>query len=145
MIKSRDIILILKKSFRYFTIWVLFLGLIFQMGGLQEFYFDILFLHLLMSILSFYLVYIYPKKIIIDLEIKNFELTGNTLILLDLIFHHLPTILIILTGGVKNKSFLFPLLPLLYRFLNNPKKRYLVDDIVGFIGYFFLLIIYLFF
>ena len=85
MIKSRDIILILKKSFRYFTIWVLFLGLIFQMGGLQEFYFDILFLHLLMSILSFYLVYIYPKKIIIDLEIKNFELTGNTLILLDLI------------------------------------------------------------
>tara|TARA_B100000795_G_C22805081_1_gene444311 strand:- start:3896 stop:4333 length:438 start_codon:yes stop_codon:yes gene_type:complete len=145
MIRTRNTLIVLRKAFGYFTIWVLILGLFYHMGNLQEYYFDILFLHLLMSLLSLYVTYVHPKKIMVDLELVKFDIIGNKLIIVDLIFHHLPTILIILTGGVKNKSFIFPLLPLLYRFLNNPNVRYGLDDIVGFIGYIFLLIIYLVF
>jgi len=140
---TRDTVLILKKILGYFTWWVLLFGGIYHLGGLQEYYLDILFLHLLMSILSFYLVYIYPKKIHVDLGIVKFDITGYKLMIMDLFCHQLPTLLIILTGGSINKNYLFIWLPLFYRLLNSINERYLIDDITGFAVYIFLLIIYL--
>ena len=142
---TKDILNILKKFYGYFTIWVLTLNVFYHLGALQNYYQEILFLHIFVSMVTLYLVYINPKKFAIDIGIFNYTFEGSNLIIIDLLFHHLPLFLLFNKGGITQKKNPWVLLlPLFYKLLNDTKERYLIDDLVPIIIYTGLLVYYLF-
>ena len=145
MIKNRDILTIIKKLYKYYTLWVITLTFLYYLGDFEDYYLDLVFLHLMISMLTLYIVYIEPKILHIDLGIIKFDLEGPKLVLLDILFHHIPLLLLLANPGKMKKSYLFLLLPLIYRLLNNPKEVYGINDILTFLTYVFCLAIYLFY
>ena len=142
---TKDILNVLKKFYGYFTIWVLTLNFFYHLGALQNYYQEILFLHIFVSMVTLYLVYINPKKFVIDIGIFNYTFEGSNLIIIDLLFHHLPLFLLFNKGGITQKKNPWVLLlPLFYKLLNDTKERYLIDDLVPIIIYTGLLVYYLF-
>ena len=80
MSKTKDIFLVVKKMYNYFTIWVLTISLLYYFGEFEDYYLDLLVLHLLISMISLYFVYIHPKRLIVDIGVRKFNLEGNTII-----------------------------------------------------------------
>ena len=145
MTKIKDVLLFLKKIYKYFTIWVLTLSFLYYLGDLEDYYFDLVILHLMISVLTLYIVYIHPQKLVIDLGVYKKELTGRELRMMDIVFHHLPLILLLANPGKIKKSYLMIILPLLYRLIVDPIKVYGVKDIITFLVYISGLVIYLLF
>ena len=145
MSKIKDIFLVIRKMYNYFTIWVLTLSLLYYLGEFEDYYIDLLILHLLISIISFNFVYIHPKRLIVDLGVRKFNLEGNILRILDVLFHHLPFILFLVNKGKIKKSYLLITLPFIYRLFYDPEKIYGIKDITALMIYFFCLSIYLFY
>ena len=145
MIKNRDILTIIKKLYKYYTLWVITLTFLYYLGDFEDYYLDLVFLHLMISMLTLYIVYIEPKILHIDLGIIKFDLEGPKLVLLDILFHHIPLLLLLANPGKIKKSFLPLVLPLFYRLFNSPKDVYGINDIVSFMIYSFCSISYLLF
>ena len=145
MTKTKDVLLFLKKLYKFFTIWVLTLTLLYFLGDLEDYYFDLVILHFMISCLTLYIVYIHPKKIVIDLGFYKKELVGRQLRIMDFIFHHLPLILLLANPSKLKKKYVMILLPLIYRLFVNPMTVYGIDDILPFLIYTMFLIIFLLF
>ena len=145
MIKNRDILLFVKKIYKYYTSWGLTLTFLYYLGDFEDYYLDLVFLHLMISMLTLYIVYIEPKILHIDLGIIKFDLEGPRLIISDIICHHIPLLLLLANPGKIKKSYLPIVLPLIYRIINNPKEIYDIDDIVVIIAYSICTICYLLF
>mgnify|MGYP005661896551 CR=1 FL=1 len=145
MIKIKDILTIVKKFYKYYTFWVLTITFLYYLGDFEDYYLDLVFLHLMISMITLYIVYVEPKKLHIDLGIKKYDLEGHRLIISDILLHHIPLLLLLANPGKMKKSYLFLLLPLIYRLLNNPKEVYGINDILTFLTYVFCLAIYLFY
>ena len=110
---------------KYFTIWNLSLIGLYYLGILKNFQFSILLTTLLVSIVGFILVYIHPKYIYI--YGLGINLKGKWLKITDLLFHHLPLLLFVLTYDnniPKDNMYLFVILVIIYLCINNPFKIY---------------------
>lgn len=145
MIKIKDILTIIKKFYKYYTFWVLTITFLYYLGDFEDYYLDLVFLHLMISMITLYIVYVEPKELHIDLGIIKYDLEGPCLIISDILFHHIPLLLLLANPGKMKKSYLFLLLPLIYRLINNPKEVYGINDILTFLTYVFCSISYLLF
>tara|TARA_Y100001936_G_scaffold175268_1_gene171776 strand:- start:445 stop:882 length:438 start_codon:yes stop_codon:yes gene_type:complete len=143
MITTRETLLVLKKLLNYFTIWVLIISTLYHLGEFQAYYLDLVFLHIFISALTIYIVYVEPREFTLNIGNKKIVLFGNKLRIIDIIIHHIPLILLLWRGGVYKKNYLFFILPIFYRLTHNPMKIYGVKDIVGMIFYLITLLIYL--
>jgi hypothetical protein len=145
MIKIKDILTIIKKFYKYYTFWVLTITILYYLGDFEDYYLDLVFLHLMISMITLYIVYVEPKILHIDLGIIKYDLEGPRLIISDILLHHIPLLLLLANPGKMKKSYLFLLLPLFYRLFNSPKDVYGINDIVSFMIYSFCTISYLLF
>jgi hypothetical protein len=143
MVTTRETLLIMKKLLVYFTTWILIMSTLYHFGEFQEYYLDLVLLHIFISALTFYIVYVEPREFTLDLGTKKMVLSGRKLKIVDFIIHHLPLILLLLRGGVYKKNYLFFILPIFYRFTHNPMKIYGLSDIIGMGAYLLTVIIYL--
>lgn len=143
MISTRETLLVLKKLLNYFTTWVLILSTLYHLGEFQEYYLDLVFLHIFISALTIYIVYVEPREFTFEWRDKKIVLLGKKLRIIDLIIHHIPLILLLWRGGVYKKNYLFFILPIFYRLTHNPMKIYGVRDIVCMMFYLITLLIYL--
>lgn len=143
MITTRETLLIMKKLLVYFTTWVLIMSTFYHFGEFQEYYLDLVFLHIFISILTLYIVYVEPREFTLDLGTKKIVLYGRKLKIVDFIIHHLPLILLLCRGGAYKKNYLFFILPIFYRLTHNPMKIYGLRDIIGMGVYLLTVIIYL--
>ena len=143
MVTTRETLLIMKKLLMYFTTWILIMSTLYHFGEFQEYYLDLVFLHIFISALTLYIVYVEPREFTLDLGDKKIVLVGNKLKIIDIIIHHIPLILLLCRGGVYKKNYLFFILPIFYRLTHNPMKIYGLKDIVGMNIYLLTVIIYL--
>lgn len=143
MVTTRETLLVMKKLLMYFTTWILIMSTLYHFGEFQEYYLDLVFLHIFISALTLYIVYVEPREFTLDLGDKKILLVGNKLKIIDIIIHHIPLILLLLRGGVYKKNYLFLIMPIFYRLTHSPMKLYGLNDIVGIILYLVTLLIYL--
>ncbi len=112
-----------KITTQYLTSWVLILHILYHLNLLRRFQYSLLLLSVLISLIGFYITYIYPKKLLFN----NIPIEGNVLRLFDLLFHHLPLILLIIRYNrkIKNDNLIFALcVIILYLVFNDPIKMY---------------------
>ena len=139
-----NLILGIKDLYSYLTMWNLTLILLLSLGYLNEYYYDILFLSIYVSICSFIFTYIYPKKLLFKVDNINYEFKGSRLKLFDLICHHIPLILILNKKILYNKTYMFIIIPLIYKILlNDNYERYGLKDELIFIVYFIIFLFYM--
>lgn len=138
----------LKDIFSYLTTWNLTLLSLFSLGYFQNYYYDLLFLSIYISCCSFIFTYIEPKKIKFKVgNLVNYTFKGKELIIFDLIFHHIPLVMIynLYKYKYKCKTYLFVIIPLIYKLmLNDNYERYGLKDKIIFPIYFFIFIFYFF-
>ncbi len=143
MVTTRETLLIMKKLLMYFTTWILIMSTLYHLGEFQEYYLDLVFLHIFISALTLYIVYVEPREFTLDLGTNKIVLSGIKLKIVDFIIHHLPLILLLCRGGVYKKNYLFFILPIFYRLTHNPMKIYELKDIIGMGAYLLTVILYL--
>ena len=99
--------------FRYFTMWILLLDVLYIIGIIRDIELTLIYYHLIVIIGSIIFVHIIQKMIDVkyllmeDKKIKELEmrLEGNKLKILDIIYHYLPFIIILyLVYKNKNKN-----------------------------------------
>lgn len=117
--------IIYKSILLYFTFWVIILQCFYYLGFLKKYQYSIFLLTLLVSICGFIIIHIYPKKIITP--VINYKLKYEECLFMDLIFHHLPLIMLLIFYDNKTKNdnlILFALTILIYLLINDPIKIY---------------------
>ena len=142
-----DCINSIKDIYSYLTIWNLTLLILFSFGYLQNNYYDLLFFSIFISCCSFTFTYINPKKFVLKIGKINYTFKGKELIIFDILCHHLPLILIFnkRLDYQHKKTYLFILVPLIYKLLlNDNYERYGLKDKFIFSNYFILFIFYYF-
>ena len=119
----------LSKS--YLTIWVLVIHVLYYLGPLRKFQDSLLILSLIVSLGGFVITYIYPKMFKINLKYKRkdveLKITGKIAKLIDLAFHHLPLLLLLILYNPKIKSdnlYLALSIIILYLLINDPFQLY---------------------
>ena len=114
-----------KIFIRYFTLWGFLLFGLYYIGFLKQYQESILCTLILISISGLIITYINPKKIVIPY--LNIVLRGKLLQFLDILGHHLPLILFLITYDTKIKSdnllFLLTIFTI-YLCLINPFRTY---------------------
>ena len=121
---------IFQITFIYFTTWSLLLNVLYYMGVLRRYQESILFVTITVAFLGSVLVYIYPKKIMI--QNFNIEIKGYEYQLFDLFCHQLPLFLLLIfyDPKIKPDNLLFGVvLILIYVIIFNPLKIYNFDSI----------------
>ena len=111
--------------FRFFTIWGLFILSLYYLGPLKKFQYSILYLLITISLGALYLVYINPKRITIPYF--NYHIKGRLLYIVDILFHHLPLLLFLVTYDktIKPDNLIFYLLVVSsYLLIFNPFYSY---------------------
>ena len=111
--------------FRFFTIWGLFILLLYYLGPLKKFQYSILYILITISLGAIYLVYINPKRLTIPY--LNYHIQGRLLRIVDILFHHLPLLLFLVTYDktIKRDNLLFYLIIVSsYLLIINPFYSY---------------------
>ena len=111
--------------FRFFTIWGLFILLLYYLGPLKKFQYSILYILITISLGAIYLVYINPKRLTIPY--LNYHIQGRLLRIVDILFHHLPLLLFLVTydNTIKKDNLLFYLIIVSsYLLIINPFYSY---------------------
>jgi hypothetical protein len=111
--------------FRFFTIWGLFILLLYYLGPLKKFQYSILYILITISLGAIYLVYINPKRLTIPY--LNYHIQGRLLRIVDILFHHLPLLLFLVTydNTIKRDNLLFYLIIVSsYLLIINPFYSY---------------------
>ena len=136
--------------FRYFTIWILLLDILYLNSKVKNIEFFLFFIHIFIiffcaKIFYFNLKEFRTKTYSIDIIFK-----GKLLLLIDIIFHYIPLILVI-SYMFRNKLSIVPnrnsmilcfMLPLTYFLLFDIKQVYGFDKNKGLIFYFMYTIIF---
>ena len=139
---------ILKDLYSYYTTWNLNLIVLYHLGYLKNYYYDILFSSIYVSCISFIFTYITPRKLVLKVDKINYTFKGKELIIFDLICHHIPLIYMFSKKKkcfIKDIKYLFVILPLIYKvLLNDNYDRYGINDKLIFTLYFFVFIFYYF-
>ena len=111
--------------FRFFTIWGLFILLLYYLGPLKKFQYSILYILITISLGAIYIVYINPKRLTIPY--LNYHIQGRLLRIVDILFHHLPLLLFLVTydNTIKKDNLLFYLIIVSsYLLIFNPFYSY---------------------
>ena len=117
-------------TFIYFTTWMLLLNFLYYIGVLKRFQESILFITISVAFLGAVMVYIYPRRLVLqnfDIEIKGHEYQ-----IVDLLFHQLPLLLLLIfyDPKIKADNLLFGVgLMLIYMIIFNPLKIYNFDSV----------------
>ena len=117
--------IIISSYYSFLTIWCIFFQLLYYIGILKQFQFSIFLLTLFISIVGFFITYIYPKKFVIP--IIKFEIKGIYTKILDLLFHHIPLLLIAFFYNKnipKDSTYFLWSIIIIYLLLNNPFHNY---------------------
>jgi hypothetical protein len=127
----KEKILFIISFFRYFTLWVIILDIIYYLGLIKNIELSLIYLHIFVIICSFYIFYLKKEELIIKLYKLEFKLKKKFVVILDFIFHWLPLLILFGYIYIKNKKIkntfnvLFLLLtPILYLLINDPLKYY---------------------
>lgn len=139
----KDNIMSIFYTLRYLTIWVLILELLLILDVIPQTpsnIYNILFLQVIVSICAFYIVYIYPKKQIIELHNRTIILENRIMYLFDLMLHHIPLIFMLYFYYTKiykrtdinrkNIKLNIPIIifiALVYPYINDPVKLYRIN------------------
>ena len=121
--KSLDIII--SSYYSFLTIWCIFFQILYYIGILKKFQFSIFLLTLIVSIIGFFITYIHPNKFVIP--IINFEIKGIYTKILDLIFHHIPLVILSIVYNKnipKDNTYFLWIILMFYLLLNNPFNNY---------------------
>ena len=113
---------------RYFTVWVLFLHILYHLNMFNKFQYSLLMLAVLVSINGTCITYIYPKKL--DIMYLDISIEGLSLKIFDLIFHHLPLILLLYrynSNITKDNLIMALIIIIVYLLINNPFKVYNIN------------------
>ena len=114
-----------KIFIRYFTLWGFILFGLYYVGFLKQYQESILYTLILISICGLIIVYVNPKKLVIPYI--NITLKGKVLQVFDILGHHTPLILFLITYNKKikpdNLLFFFTIFTI-YLFLINPFNTY---------------------
>jgi hypothetical protein len=114
-----------KIFIRYFTLWGFILFGLYYTGILKQYQESILYTLILISICGLIIVYVNPKKLVIPYI--NITLKGKVLQVFDILGHHTPLILFLITYNKKikpdNLLFFFTIFTV-YLFLINPFNTY---------------------
>ena len=111
--------------FRFFTIWGLFILLLYYLGPLKKFQYSILYILITISLGAIYIVYLNPKRLTIPY--LNYHIQGRLLRIVDILFHHLPLLLFLVTydNTIKKDNLLFYLIIVSsYLLIFNPFYSY---------------------
>ena len=127
LIKNKKIFfkIMIVSIFSYLTFWILLLNLGYYIGALKNYQYSVLLLTLLMSISGFILTYIHPKKFIVP--IINYKLNHNECKVMDIIFHHIPLLILLIVYDneiKKDNLLLFFITIFTYLLINDPIKLY---------------------
>ena len=109
----------------FFTHWVLTLLILYYLGPLRKYQTSIMYLLILTSLGGLYLTYINPKKFIVPYW--KYEIKGNLLRIIDLLFHHIPLLIFLVTydNTIKKDNGIFLLVIIsIYLIVLNPFKAY---------------------
>ena len=112
-------------STKFFTSWMLFFHILYYLNIIKDFQFSLLLLSFVVSIGGFIITYIYPKKVIIPNT--NIIIDGIILKMFDILFHHIPLLLLLFVYNNKIKKdnlILATLIVFFYLVVNNPLKIY---------------------
>ena len=117
-----DVLKNLGSLFKYFTIWILLLDILYLTGVIKGIEFFLIFIHIFIIIFCLYIFYYKYEKFRTKTFSMDITFRGTTLKLIDFIFHYVPLILIIKyilcrkTCVIVNKTnlFLTALVPLIY-------------------------------
>ena len=117
--------LVVFSVLRFFTFWVLIIFTFYYLGPLRKFQTSILYLLILTSLGSLYLTYVNPKKTVVPYF--KYEIKGNLLRLIDILFHHLPLLIFLITYDntiKKDNGIFFLVIISIYLLILNPFKAY---------------------
>ena len=139
----KDNIISLFIIFRYLTIWVLILEFLLILDIIPQTpnnIYNILFLQVIVSICAFYIVFIYPKKQIIELHNRTIILENRIMYFFDIMFHQIPLIIMLYLYYTKiykatninrkNIKLNIPIIVfigLVYPYINDPIKLYNIN------------------
>ena len=117
-----------RETFKYFTVWAIILAVLFYIGKLEYYQNSLLLISAIVSIWGFVIIYYYPRYF--KLPYFDFEVSKDNHHLakfVDLIFHQVPLVLILLKykRGARSDSLILGLvIACLYLIFNNPNKVY---------------------
>lgn len=136
--------------FRYFTIWILLLDILYLNSKIKNIEFFIIFIHIFIIIFCAKIFYFQLKEFRTETYSIDITFKGKLLLLIDIIFHYIPTILV-MSYIFRNKLPILPnrnsmilclLLPLTYYLLFDIKRVYGFDKNKGLVFYFIYTIIF---
>ena len=136
--------------FRYFTIWILLLDILYLNSKVKNIEFFLFFIHIFIIIFFAQIFYFQLKEFRTKTYSIDIIFKGKLLLLIDIIFHYIPLILVI-SYMFRNKLSIVPnrnsmilcfMLPLTYFLLFDIKQVYGFDKNKGLIFYFMYTIIF---
>jgi hypothetical protein len=121
-------------SVPFLTFWVLVIHILYYIGPLRKFQDSVLLLTLFVSIGGFIITYLHPKYVKLNLKWNGYDrelkISGKMLKLIDLAFHQLPLVLLLMLYNPKIKSdnmLLAALVLFIYFIIADPIKVYSFD------------------
>ena len=129
--------------FKYFTIWILFLDILYLGQIIRNIEFFLVFIHLFIIFLCIQIFYFKVKEFHTYTYSTEFIFKGKMLMLIDFIFHYVPLIVILVYISKNSKSikptqesiFMLLFLPIVYCISFNTSKIYQIDKNEVFIQY----------
>lgn len=137
---------VIKDLYSYLTFWNITFIILLQLGFLQDYYYDIFYLSLYISLCSFIFTHIKPKKLLLKIDSFEYLLKGGELIFFDILCHHLPLFYIfyVRNSYVKKEYYLFILVTVIYKIIiNDNYERYGLEDELLILLHLFVLLFYL--
>ena len=118
----------------FLTVWVLILHILYYLGPLRKFQDSLLILAVIVSIGGFILTYIHPKYYKMKLRWNDYDreivAKGKMAKILDLVFHQLPLLLLVILYNTKMKGdnlILAFMILVVYLLISDPVKYYNID------------------
>lgn len=134
---KNDTLIFIVSILKYFTFWVIGLDLLYYFDYIKDVEITLIFLHILVLVSSYKFVNIYPKLLDIELYTKDkiikYRFKDNELRFLDLLFHWMPFIILMIVllrkkDKLKNNNFLNIIIPLFYYLTFDIKKLYKLNE-----------------
>lgn len=110
---------------RYFTSWILMFHILYHLNIFKKYQYSLLVLSLLVSSIGGFITYVYPKKL--NILYLDISIEGTGLKIFDLIFHHLPLILLLYRYNshiTKDNLIVALIIIIVYLLINDPFKVY---------------------
>ena len=136
----KDNFLSIFSGLKYFTIWILIIEyflLVNIIPHTPKNIMNILFLQIIVSVCSSYIIHVHPEKQVIELYNRTVILEKRIMYIFDILFHHIPLLLMLylyytriyLPPNINRKNIKLDLpivifISIVYSYINDPEKLY---------------------